>query len=75
MKDARLGRVTKAATPIANPLILVLCFERMFCPNWVGGTPESWLGMQQAVDLWDAGIKLQSNPVLGPLLRRASLAV
>jgi len=30
----------------------------------VGGTPEGWLGMQQAVDLWDAGINLQSSAVL-----------
>jgi len=41
----------------------------------VGGTPESWLGMQQAVDLWEAGIKLQSNPALAPLFQRASVAV
>ena len=40
----------------------------------VGGTPESWLSMQQAVDLWDAGIKLQSNPALAPLFPRASVA-
>ena len=40
----------------------------------VGGTPESWLNMQQAVDLWDAGIKFKNNPVLAPLFRRASLA-
>jgi hypothetical protein len=31
--------------------------------------------MQQAVDLWDAGIKLKSNPALAPLFRRTSLAV
>ena len=30
----------------------------------VGGTPEGRLGMQQAVDLWDAGINLQSSAVL-----------
>jgi len=41
----------------------------------IGGTPESWLGMQQAVDLWDAGIKLQSNPALAPLFQLASVAV
>jgi addiction module HigA family antidote len=40
----------------------------------VGGTPESWLSMQQAVDLWDAGVKLKSNPVLAPLFRQASIA-
>jgi len=39
-----------------------------------GGTPEGWLSMQQAVDLWDAGVKLKSNPALAPLLRQASIA-
>jgi len=41
----------------------------------VGGTPESRLSMQRAVDRWDAGIKLQSTPALAPLFQRASLAV
>jgi len=41
----------------------------------VGGTPESWLSMQQAVDLWEAGIKFKSNPTLAPLFRQASVAV
>ena len=40
----------------------------------VGGTPESWLSMQQAVDLWDAGVKLKSNPALAPLFRQTSIA-
>jgi addiction module HigA family antidote len=40
----------------------------------VGGTPESWLSMQQAVDLWKAGIKFKSNPALAPLFRQATLA-
>ena len=39
----------------------------------VGGTPESWLNMQQAVDLWDAGNKFKNNPALAPLFRQASL--
>ena len=40
----------------------------------VGGTPESWLSMQQAVDLWEARIKFKSNPVLAPLFRQANVA-
>jgi addiction module HigA family antidote len=40
----------------------------------VGGTPESWLNMQQAVDLWDACVKFKSNPSLAPLLRQVSFA-
>ena len=40
----------------------------------VGGTPESWLSMQQAVDLWEAGIKFKGDPALAPLFRQASMA-
>ena len=40
----------------------------------VGGTPESWLSMQQAVDLWEAGVKLKSNPALAPLFSQARIA-
>ena len=40
----------------------------------VGGTPESWLNMQQAVDLWNAGNKFKSNPALAAMFRQASLA-
>jgi addiction module HigA family antidote len=32
----------------------------------VGGTPESWLGMQAALDLWIAEIKFKNNPALAP---------
>ena len=39
----------------------------------VGGTPESWLSMQQAFDLWEAGIKFKSNPALAPLFRQARM--
>ena len=40
----------------------------------VGGTPERWLSMQQAVDPWEAGIKFKSNPVLPPLFFPARMA-
>ena len=40
----------------------------------VGGTAESWLSMQQAVDLWEAGMKLKSNPALAPLFRQATVS-
>jgi len=40
----------------------------------VGGTPESWLSMQQAVDLWEAEIKLKGDQALAPLFRQASMA-
>jgi len=30
----------------------------------VGGTPESWLRMQAALDLWRAKIKFKNNPAL-----------
>ena len=32
----------------------------------VGGTPESWLRMQEALDLWAAEVKFKSNPSLAP---------
>jgi addiction module HigA family antidote len=32
----------------------------------VGGTPESWLRMQEALDLWTAEIKFKNNPELAP---------
>jgi addiction module HigA family antidote len=40
----------------------------------VGGTPESWLNMQQAVDLWEAGMKFKNNPALAPLFRQVFMA-
>ena len=32
----------------------------------IGGTPESWLRMQQALDLWTAEAKFKNNPSLAP---------
>ena len=32
----------------------------------LGGTPESWLRMQEAVDLWEAEAKFKLNPALAP---------
>ena len=32
----------------------------------IGGTPESWLRMQQALDLWTAEVKFKNNPALAP---------
>ncbi|CAB4809211.1 unannotated protein [freshwater metagenome] len=32
----------------------------------VGGTPESWLRMQEALDLWTAEIKFKKNPSIAP---------
>ncbi len=33
-----------------------------------GGSPESWLRMQEALDIWQAEIKFKENPSLPPLL-------
>ena len=33
----------------------------------LGGTPESWLRMQEALDLWAAEMKFKSNPDLAPI--------
>jgi antitoxin HigA-1 len=40
----------------------------------VGGTPESWLRLQEALDLWTAEIKFKSNPNLAPMVKQSSLA-
>ncbi|MEY3698362.1 MAG: hypothetical protein RL585_2344 [Pseudomonadota bacterium] len=32
----------------------------------LGGTPESWLRMQEALDLWNAEIKFKNNPDIAP---------
>ncbi len=32
----------------------------------VGGTPESWLRMQEALDLWAAEIKFKKDPSIAP---------
>jgi len=32
----------------------------------VGGTPESWLRMQEALDLWAAEMKFKRNPKIAP---------
>jgi len=32
----------------------------------VGGTPESWLRMQEALDLWAAEMKFKRNPEIAP---------
>jgi plasmid maintenance system antidote protein VapI len=35
----------------------------------VGGTPESWLRMQEALDIWKAEMKFKNNPAMAPLSR------
>ena len=32
----------------------------------IGGTPESWLRMQEALDLWEAQAKFKDNPSIAP---------
>ena len=32
----------------------------------IGGTPESWLRMQEALDLWAAEMKFKRNPKIAP---------
>jgi addiction module HigA family antidote len=40
----------------------------------IGGTPESWLHMQEAVDLWEVEQKFFSNPAIGPIPMKPLLA-
>lgn len=32
----------------------------------VGGSPESWLRMQEALDIWQAEMKFKENPSMAP---------
>ena len=32
----------------------------------IGGSPESWLRMQEALDLWEVQVKFKSNPDIAP---------
>ena len=32
----------------------------------VGGSPQSWIRMQEALDLWTAELKFKNNPGLAP---------
>jgi plasmid maintenance system antidote protein VapI len=40
----------------------------------IGGTPESWLHMQEAVDLWEVEQKFISNPAIAPIPMKPLLA-
>ena len=40
----------------------------------IGGTPESWLHMQEAVDLWEVEQKFKSNPAMAPMAMKPFLA-
>ena len=33
----------------------------------IGGSPESWLHMQEAVDLWEVEQKFKQNPEMAPI--------
>ena len=37
----------------------------------VGGTPESWLRMQEALDLWTVEMKFKNNPRIAPVVLAA----
>lgn len=32
----------------------------------IGGSPESWLRMQEALDLWEVEARFKSNPAIAP---------
>ena len=40
----------------------------------IGGTPESWLHMQEAVDLWEVEKRFISNPAIAPIPMKPLLA-
>ena len=40
----------------------------------IGGSPESWLHMQEAVDLWEVEQKFKQNPAIAPLAFKPLMA-
>jgi len=40
----------------------------------IGGTPESWLHMQEAVDLWEVEQRFKSNPAIAPMAMKLLIA-
>ena len=40
----------------------------------IGGTPESWLHMQEAVDLWEVEQRFKSNPAIAPMAMKPLIA-
>lgn len=40
----------------------------------IGGTPESWLRMQEAVDLWEVAQRFKSDPTIGPMTMKPLMA-
>jgi addiction module HigA family antidote len=40
----------------------------------IGGTPESWLHMQEAVDLWEVEQRFKKNPASAPIAMKPLLA-
>ena len=40
----------------------------------IGGTPESWLHMQEAVDLWEVEQRFKSNPAIAPMAMKQLIA-
>jgi addiction module HigA family antidote len=35
----------------------------------VGGSPESWLRMQEALDIWEVEMKFKNNPSIAPAIK------
>ena len=40
----------------------------------IGGTPESWLHMQEAVDLWEVKQRFINNPAIAPIPMKPLIA-
>lgn len=40
----------------------------------IGGTAQSWLHMQEAVDLWEVEQKFKSNPAIAPVIMKPLMA-
>jgi addiction module HigA family antidote len=40
----------------------------------IGGTPDSWLHMQEAVDLWEVEQRFKKNPASAPIAMKPLMA-
>ena len=41
----------------------------------IGGSPESWLHMQEAVDIWEVEQKFKNNPAIAPIQLKPLMAM
>ena len=61
--DGSMSKKASASWTVSKALTAEMAIR---IARTIGGTPESWLRMQQALDLWTAEAKFKNNPSLAP---------